>query len=1798
VLGIGWAWGISVVHFTKSLNSEIYANQTQGLDVLYQVMKRFAPYCSIDTITNDEDFYHTCQRGQSAGSYCIDDTDFCFDLNAVQMNDLWTLFNSKGPMPIPSLDTFIACTRLLNQASAKNQLKQYDTDRFAFLANILHLGKLHFTPDDDAVRDLVSYLNQTYVFFNDHFGGIHDDEDDAVQMALSFTGDDDRVWAVINCVNLDVGGGNVEYTIRMNYSTIPHTNALSTSFHIGFDETYKQYIISGFSSIQQAMDVYILSKADGKFIPGTTDLLRSPNADRALIVEVPFPTHEYRAPNPLFATIGPFGGLFIALSIAYSFSATVKYLVELKEKGLLELMRVSGLKMHTWFVSNYLSQFLQYIIIAIGTVSILSVMITVHSSWSMLFVFSLMFFLTLIPFSFILLALFSSAKMAGIGSPMILFLLVLPRYGFFSSTQNDEFVLWKFLCCLLSPSAFAFGADNVMSYEASNIGLQWQFLQFDSGHFSFATVLVTLAIDLILYTFIAYMLHIGYSGGVSRKYWITNLFSFSCFKGKTDSELRKSRKGSINTTYVEPVINNSDENIVLSIQDLHRSFKSWNGTMINAVRGLNLDIYDSQITAFLGHNSAGKSTSIKMMTGLLEPSSGDCFIDGVSVYEGKHAGIGVCPQHNVMFDFLTVEEHLYLFAIIKGVPPNELVHAVDELIQGADLQLFRQNLVGTLSGGFQRKLAVAIALIGDPRVVVLDEPTAAMDPMSRRKIWDLMRSHKQGKAMVLTTHFLDEADILGDRIAIMAKGKLFCVGSSLFLKSRFGIGYTLTISLDLRRSNPAHPSSASEDLKDLVCSSVNDAELFAVSAGEVSFTLPFASSHQFSKLFDVLEKDRRKLGVGSFGVSVTTLEEVFMKISLLQEEENELNLPSPSPMPLSSSSVDESKDRDNKNRRRSSRVQPLLNVLATNKRVRSQNLLKKSMLRQFMALIYKRFICTLRDWKNKFIEGFLTVVIVAIALLISSSNSSPAGPRLRLTADAFARIDVNGYTSPITTVPYALFEIDPDVADRLDDMQSIVGQPRKENTSLQLSEYLLDSALRHDGNRYFGYVPEDEMLLRYMNTTPEGAVLGRYWNVGSGAIPESLLPYSSSILHNTTCIHALPIATAEITKALYASLMGTSSVVYSVSSQPLPTQSNANLQLLAYLAVLASLFILLPFSYFPGTFTVFVVKERVVKSKHLQMVSGLSPILYWLASYIWDLLNYAAIAFSVMCLVWIFGFAKGLSQDVLQSLSNPAFGLLLLVYGAAVVPLSYMFSFFFDNARTAQIAVSGINFMSGFVLVIASYILDKVQSTYGVNQQLKMVYRLFPSFNLGEGLINLSSLSLMNSLFNKHNQPLDWEIIGRNVVYLSVESVGYLALVLLRDSGLYQSIFFFLKSRSEAFLRARLLGNDRTDNIRDADQDVSEERERVEKSGNLEDDVVVIKNLTKAFPTPDGGIKHAVDHLSLGILRDQCFGLLGVNGAGKTTAIRIITGDERPTSGTVTVNGIDVVNNLSRAKEDIGYCPQFDPILEEMTARETLAFYAVLRGIPASLVDAAAGEIIDLLGLTQYADKPCGTYSGGNKRKLSLGMALLGSPSVIILDEPSAGMDPDAKRKLWNSIDAIKHERSVILTTHGMDECEALCDRLAIMVSGRLQCLGSIQHLKGKYGSGYQLQLSVQESLVNKACDFLAKAPLLKDAVLDDIIGNTITLHLAPPPPLSQLFDLIEASREEIGVLFYSVSQCTLEQVFLSIAASTVQILSKKTPRDAEGLGALRSPRSLMYPDAEINATPRKRETTVLEQAL
>lgn len=164
----------------------------------------------------------------------------------------------------------------------------------------------------------------------------------------------------------------------------------------------------------------------------------------------------------------------------------------------------------------------------------------------------------------------------------------------------------------------------------------------------------------------------------------------------------------------------------------------------------------------------------------------------------------------------------------------------------------------------------------------------------------------------------------------------------------------------------------------------------------------------------------------------------------------------------------------------------------------------------------------------------------------------------------------------------------------------------------------------------------------------------------------------------------------------------------------------------------------------------------------------------------------------------------------------------------------------------------------------------------------------------------------------------------------------------------------------------------------------------------------------------------------------------------------------------------------------IGYCPQHDAIFPLMTCLEHLWFYATIKGIPTERRHDIVEECIVQLNLMDHRDKPAGTLSGGNKRKLSVAVAIIGNPPIILLDEPSAGMDPEARRFMWSVVEKISQrdkKSAVILTTHSMEEAEALSTKMGIMVRGGIfRCYGSAQHIKNKFATGYELEIKIRKS--------------------------------------------------------------------------------------------------------------------------
>ena len=308
-----------------------------------------------------------------------------------------------------------------------------------------------------------------------------------------------------------------------------------------------------------------------------------------------------------------------------------------------------------------------------------------------------------------------------------------------------------------------------------------------------------------------------------------------------------------------------------------------------ALRDLTLNMYEGQITALLGHNGAGKSTTMSILCGVQPPSSGTAKIYNKDIrfqMDAIRQQMGMCPQHNVLFENLTVEEHLYLFANLKlpGFASEQIDNEVERLLHDMDLPADRHTLVRKLSSGVQRKLSVAMTFIGDPKLIILDEPTSNVDPQARRAIWDLLIKYKDNHTILMSTHFMDEAQMLGDRIAMISGGVLRCVGTPIYLLNRLGAGYHLTL---YRQNNPTSTSfstamrqSNKQEIIDFVQRFIGAASVQKFTHTEIEIILPreFVETSNFENLLTELSKNLSRFGLSSFGLRDTSLEEVFFKI--------------------------------------------------------------------------------------------------------------------------------------------------------------------------------------------------------------------------------------------------------------------------------------------------------------------------------------------------------------------------------------------------------------------------------------------------------------------------------------------------------------------------------------------------------------------------------------------------------------------------------------------------------------------------------------------------------------------------------------------------------------------------------------------------------------------------------------------------------------------------------------------------------------------------------------------------------
>ncbi|CAH1274359.1 ABCA5 [Branchiostoma lanceolatum] len=892
----------------------------------------------------------------------------------------------------------------------------------------------------------------------------------------------------------------------------------------------------------------------------------------------------------------------------------------------------------------------------------------------------------------------------------------------------------------------------------------------------------------------------------------------------------------------------------------------------------------------------------------------------------------------------------------------------------------------------------------------------------------------------------DDVVALDDRKAIISKGKLRCAGSSLFLKNRYGVGYHLGLVTSLNCDSTQVTAKIEEH--------VPEAELIRSHAMELSYTLPLERVENFADLFSTLDNNSGTLGIQNYGISMTTLEEVFLK---LREDEEAEEGGKSSNGAVKTSDLEVRMDATEVDMAPARQFTPSDYQLITGKELTK---------RRMKALLKLKYTNSARSGGLLFVRFIMPVIFMLAGILamraIQSGQTTGVNPLLELTPDL--------YLSPQQTLLYQ--------NSTGSSLQELVAQFGILNVSSEL------------GN--LSVLPE-RVTAKMLAVDVQGL------DVSAQSVSGAF-----TALYNDSAIHSIPVLLNVLNNALYGLALQSSGESPSGRMIRLFTGPWPQLTNTVSAGANGGLLVLVGFALLgiPSSFASEVVRIREVKGRAQLRVSGVTSRVYWGTLFMYDWVMYM-IPVTLMFIL--------LAALQLQSLSSPgamvSLLFVVLLYVPVTILVSYCGSFLFEKSETLDAAFPSMLNMAGILPYFCIWPVDAFAQATTAATALHYVFVIIdPMYTIMGALYWIEKVNRVAFYTSGGRQAAfgDYFAWSANIsicyVVLPLQIIGWFILLqyleIKSTGGDPSDLFRFgtsskLKAPDDGHSNPSFSKIPSDDNANDSD--VLEEQRKVDMfldnpAANAEPPAVVVQDLRKTFIKDTAACdcrrrktaekeKVAVKQVSLAVQQGEVFGLLGPNGAGKTTTMDVITSELAPTKGRIVVGGHDVQSSLSSAFQAMGYCPQIDPLFPLTTLREHLELYGTIQGLNDEDLQSVVNYFIEALEIEEHQDKKSPKLSGGTKRKVSFLISLLGNPKIVLMDEPSTGMDPGAKRFLWNTISSAFNDssRGAILTTHSMEEADALCSRVGIMINGQLRCLGSTQHLKTKYGSGYMLDVKVKE---------------------------------------------------------------------------------------------------------------------------
>ena len=773
----------------------------------------------------------------------------------------------------------------------------------------------------------------------------------------------------------------------------------------------------------------------------------------------------------------------------------------------------------------------------------------------------------------------------------------------------------------------------------------------------------------------------------------------------------------------------------LEISNIIKKYENKGAYILN---NLSFNMYENEIFALLGQNGAGKSTFISILSGLIEANSGNIkFIDKENDIEIEALDpkgylefrkiLGICYQNNnILYDNLTVKENLEIFCLLKYDKKNDkesIQKEVQKLIEDFELQKEENNLAKNLSGGYKRRLCIAIAFCGRSKVIILDEPTGGIDILDTKKLWKIIKKLKNdNKIILLISHFMEEVSFLADKIGVLKNGKLLYEGTRRQLIDKYGNYITIQINKrpdkniqklvqyindniilkDINNSNSSNEilvnnnnqnSSSNSLIETKNMSYINNNKMELKRYKERISIKIHVKDFDFSKTNELLYNIESIYKINDYRILRDQLEDVFIN------------------------TIDKNMDKDEKD--------DYKDLSEVDKHIDKQHTCYAKFKKELKILVFKRFYETIRDKQSFILEIIFPILLTLIGCLVSYIEF--------LENNRTSPIELNNLYNDTQTIYYDYQSRDKNIFDY---QMFLIPEIKNVNKQFKNIDFIL--LPNYLGNKEYTLL---QNIVTYLNTVYE-------YNKKEKIFNNSAYYYS---INEDKINHKYEFITYISTRQRHSPIVFTNFFLHNIITNEINNYGNY-IEYLDKVVITNSpfpltyeekndkkgrngfslvLYISIALALIPSNFITIIIREKENKSKHLQILSGLSIYTYWINNYIFELIKYYVVVGICMAIITSFNFYEKYLV------------IFYFFYGPALVSFTYVISYFINSEGSGQIIVLLINLIFGALSGSAVLLLRTNEKLKRLGIVLSYIFRFIPSFCICYGFNQLISKKML-----------------------------------------------------------------------------------------------------------------------------------------------------------------------------------------------------------------------------------------------------------------------------------------------------------------------------------------------------------------------------------------------------------------------------------------------------------------------